>query len=141
MAVSPILLDTNAYAAFKRGDAEAIVILRAAETIGFSAVVLGELLSGFAFGNREADNRRELSEFLASPRVNLLPVTEDTAGFYARVYRVYQGLRRKDKPIPTNDLWIAATALQRGFAVFTHDRHFAEIDGLLTGQQLADFLP
>jgi tRNA(fMet)-specific endonuclease VapC len=44
-------------------------------------VVLGELLSGFAFGNREANNRRELSEFLASPRVNLLPVTEDTAGF------------------------------------------------------------
>jgi predicted nucleic acid-binding protein len=138
MAVSPILLDTNAYAAFKRGDAEAVAILRTAETIGFSAVVLGELLSGFALGNREADNRRELSEFLASPRVTLLPVTEDTAGFYARVY---QGLRRKGKPIPTNDLWIAATALQHGFAVFSHDRHFAEIDGLLTGQQLADFLP
>jgi len=43
--------------------------------------------------------------------------------------------------IPTNNLWIAATALQHGFAVFSHDRHFAEIDGLLTGQQLADFLP
>ena len=68
----------------------------------------------------------------------LLPVTGDTAGFYAHVYRQ---LRRKGKPIPTNDLWIAATALQHGFAVFSHDRHFAEIDGLLTGQQLADFLP
>ena len=136
--MNPILVDTNAYAAFKRGDPEAVAILRAADTIGISAVVLGELLSGFTLGNREADNRRELSEFLASPRVNLLPVTEDTAGFYARVY---QGLRRKGKPIPTNDLWIAATALQHGFAVFSHDRHFAEIDGLLTGQQLADFLP
>lgn len=133
-----ILVDTNAYAAFKRGDAEAIAILRAADTIGLSAVVLGELLSGFALGAREADNRRELSEFLASPRVSLLPVTEDTAGFYARVY---QGLRRKGKPIPTNDLWIAATALQHGFAVFSYDRHFAEIDGLLTGQELANFLP
>lgn len=133
-----ILVDTNAYAAFKRGDVEALAIVRAADAIGISAVVLGELLSGFALGAREADNRRELSEFLASPRVSLLPVTEDTAGFYARVY---QGLRRKGKPIPTNDLWIAATALQHGFAVFSYDRHFAEIDGLLTGQQLADFLP
>lgn len=136
--MNPILLDTNAYASFKRGDAEAVAILRAADTIGISAVVLGELLSGFALGNREADNRRELNTFLASPRVALLPVTADTAGFYARVY---QQLRRKGKPIPSNDLWIAATALQHGFAVFSHDRHFAEIDSLLTGQQLADFLP
>ena len=137
MAMKSILVDTNAYAAFKRGDGEALAILRAADTIGVSAVVLGELLSGFALGVREADNRRELSEFLASPRVSLLPVTEDTAGFYARVY---QGLRRKGKPIPTNDLWIAATALQQGFAVFSYDRHFAEIDGLLTGQKWVDFL-
>jgi len=136
--MNPILLDTNAYVAFKRGDAEALAILRAANAIGLSAVVVGELLSGFALGNREADNRRELSEFLASPRVMLLPVTEDTAGFYAHVYRQ---LRCKGKPIPTNDLWIAATALQHGFAVFSHDRHFAEIDGLLTGRQLGDFLP
>lgn len=136
--MNPILVDTNAYVAFKRGDAEAVAILRTADTIGVSAVVLGELLSGFALGNREADNRRELSEFLASPRVMLLPVTGDTAGFYAHVYRQ---LRCKDKPIPTNDLWIAATALQHGFALFSHDRHFTEIDGLLTGQRLADFLP
>jgi predicted nucleic acid-binding protein len=134
----PVLLDTNAYACFKRGDAEAVAILRTADTIGLSAVVLGELLSGFALGNREGENRRELSAFLASPRVTLLPVTEDTAEFYARVY---QQLRRKGKPIPTNDLWIAAAALQHGFAVFSYDGHFAEIDGLLTGRQLVDFLP
>ncbi len=136
--MNPILVDTNAYVAFKRGDAEAVAILRTADTIGVSTVVLGELLSGFALGAREADNRRELNEFLASPRVMLLPITGDTAGFYAHVCRQF---RRKGKPIPTNDLWIAATALQRGFALFSHDRHFAEIDGLLTGQQLVDFLP
>lgn len=138
MAIIPILLDTNAYAGFKRGDADAIAILRAADTIGLSAIVSGELLSGFAFGSREADNRRELNAFFASPRVALLPVTEDTARFYADVY---QQLRRKGKPIRSNDLWIAATALQHGFAVFSHDRHFAEIDGLLTVRQLANFLP
>lgn len=53
MALKNILLDTNAYSAFKRGDSEPIEILRRAETIGISAVVLGELLSGFAAGARE----------------------------------------------------------------------------------------
>ena len=96
-----ILLDTNAYAAFKSGEEEAVEVLRYAETIGVSTIVLGELLSGFAAGNQEASNRRELTGFLESPRVVVLPIDEETAQFYAHVYR---GLRRKGKPIPTNDL-------------------------------------
>lgn len=133
-----ILLDTNAYAAFKRGDRDAVEILRRVETIGVSTIVLGELLSGFAAGSREVDNRRELSAFLDSPRVVIFPVDEDTAEFYAHTYL---GLKRKGKPIPTNDLWIAATALQYGLAVFTHDQHFLEVEGLITGSRMTDFLP
>lgn len=132
-----ILIDTNAYAAFKRGDAEAVEILRHADQIGISAVVLGELLSGFAVGQREAENRRELGAFLDSARVRLLPVEADTAEFYSRVYL---GLRRKGKPIPTHDLWIAATAMQHGAAIFSHDQHFREVDGLIVGTRVADFL-
>lgn len=138
MALRNVLIDTNAYSAFKRGDREAMAILRRAETIGVSAVVMGELLSGFAAGAREADNRRELNAFLQSPRVTVLPVNRDTADFYARAYLA---LKRKGRPIPVNDLWIAATALQHGFAVFTYDRHFREIDGLVVGRLLTDFLP
>ena len=138
MALKNILLDTNAYSAFKRGDSESIEILRRAETIGISSVVLGELLSGFAAGAREADNRRQLNAFLESPRVTVLPVNEGTADFYARVYH---GLKRKGKPIPVNDLWIAATALQHGFAVFTYDQHFREVEGLIVGCSMAEFLP
>ena len=132
-----ILIDTNAYAAFKRGDAEAVEILQHADQIGVSTVVLGELLSGFAAGRREAENRRELGAFLESARVRLLPVQAETAEFYSRVYLA---LRRKGKPIPTNDLWIAAPALQHGAALFSHDQHFHEVDGLITGMRLADFL-
>lgn len=133
-----ILLDTNAYAAFKSGEEEAVEVLRYAETIGVSTIVLGELLSGFAAGNQEASNRRELTGFLESPRAVVLPIDEETAQFYAHVYR---GLRRKGKPIPTNDLWIAATALQHGFALFTLDAHFSEVEGIILGRALSDFLP
>lgn len=76
-----ILVDTNAYAAFKRGDTEAVEVLRHADQIGISTVVLGELLSGFAAGRRETENRRELGAFLDSARVRLLPVEADTAEF------------------------------------------------------------
>ena len=133
-----VLFDTNAYAAFKRGDKSALAIVRLAEALAMSSVVIGELLSGFAAGRREAENRLELSAFLSSPRVTVLKVDLDTADYYARVYLL---LRHKGRPIPTNDLWIAATALQHGFALFSFDGHFAEIDGLLTGRQESDFLP
>lgn len=133
-----ILLDTNAYSAFKRGDQDALEILRCVDTIGISSIVLGELLSGFMVGSREADNRRELNTFLESSRVRILPLDEATAEFYANAYR---NLKRKGRPIPTNDLWIAATALQYGFAVFTYDKHFSEIEGLIVGCRLTDFLP
>lgn len=133
-----ILLDTNAYAAFKRGNQEALDILRHAQFVGISSVVLGELLSGFAAGRREAENRRELKMFLDSPRVRVLLVDEGTAEFYARTY---VGLKRKGTPIPTNDLWVAATALQHGVAIFSYDQHFQAIDGVIVGSRLSDFLP
>lgn len=133
-----VALDTNAYAGFKRGDAVLVEIIAAADLIGVSAVVLGELLSGFAVGNRVEQNRRELDAFLASGRVRTLPIDPETARWYARVYA---GLRAAGRPIPTNDLWIAASSLQHGLALVTRDRHFASIDGLIAGAELAAFLP
>ncbi|HEC26166.1 MAG TPA: type II toxin-antitoxin system VapC family toxin [Gammaproteobacteria bacterium] len=133
-----ILLDTNAYAAFKRGDQDAIEIIRFAETIGLSTIVLGELLSGFSAGQRETKNRSELAAFLESSRVVIIPVDDKTAEYYAHIYL---SLRRKGKPIPTNDLWIAAAALQHGLTVFTYDNHFFDIDGILVGNTLGSLLP
>ena len=133
-----ILLDTNAYAAFKNGNTDAIEIIRLAEKIGISSIVLGELLAGFILGDREKLNRKELSEFLCSPRVTLLLIDNETSEYYARIF---QQLRRKGQPIPTNDLWIAATSIQHGFTIFTYDKHFLDIDNLITCQSPEKMYP
>jgi predicted nucleic acid-binding protein len=136
--VRPILLDTNAYTAFMLGEADVVEVLAHAQRLYLNSVVLGELLGGFAAGTREQKNRAELARFLDSPRVEVLPVTEQTADCYALVYA---GLRRKGQPIPTNDLWIAASALEHGAALLTHDAHFSQIVNLRCGQRMEDFLP
>lgn len=134
----PIALDTNAYVAFKRGDEAVVEVVRHSPELLLCAAVLGELLAGFASGNREARNRAELSQFLDSPRVRSVPCGDLTADSYALVYAM---LRRKGRPVPTNDLWIAASALEHGAALLTLDAHFSSIEGLRCGRQLADFLP
>ncbi|GAB6058162.1 PIN domain-containing protein [Desulfonatronum parangueonense] len=133
-----ILIDTNAYAAFKRGRPNAVEVIRRAEAIRVSVIVLAELLAGFLFGNREKDNRMELNDFLKSPRVAWVPVDKETTEHYARIYRQ---LREDGKPIPTNDLWIAATAMRHGWPVFTLDQHFAFIRNLLLCRSPEDMLP
>ena len=134
----PLLLDTNAYTALMLGDAETLEVLAHADKLLMNSVVLGELLGGFAAGTREANNRTVLAKFLDSPRVELLAVTAATADTYALVYC---SLRRKGQPIPSNDLWIAASALEHGAALLTRDAHFAYVEGLRTGRCLQDFLP
>ncbi|MBK6728319.1 MAG: type II toxin-antitoxin system VapC family toxin [Xanthomonadales bacterium] len=134
----PIAIDTNAYVAFKRGDSAIIEVLRHAPEILVSVTVLAELLAGFAAGTREAVNRRELTLFLGSPRVRLVASTAATADIYALVYAA---LRRKGTPIPSNDLWIAASALEHGVALLTLDAHFSQVGGLRTGACLDAFLP
>ena len=134
----PILVDTNAYTAFMRGDQEIVEVIAHTDQLYLSSTVLGELLAGFAAGTREVRNRAELARFLESPRVGILNVTAETADSYALVYA---SLRRKGQPIPTNDLWIAASALEHGTALLSLDAHFAQVDGLRLGRQIGDFLP
>lgn len=134
----PIVLDTNAYVAFKRGDKDMLAVLRRAERIYLPTVVLGELLAGFAAGNREATNREELARFLQSHRVATLPVGDTSADHYALVFA---RLRGKGRPIPGNDLWIAACTLEVGGALLTLDVHFDQVEGLRVGRCLGDFLP
>lgn len=123
-----VLLDTNWYVAFKRNDVASVDLLRRAEAIVVSTVVLGELLAGFRCGDRERQNRAELDLFLDSPRVSVVPVDEETTEFYAQIFAE---LKKGGRPIPTNDLWLAATALRHGLVLASHDRHFQGITGLL----------
>jgi tRNA(fMet)-specific endonuclease VapC len=122
-----ILVDTNAYAALFRGDTGVAARIRSAEQVLLSTVVAGELLFGFRNGSRYESNRRDLDSFLANPYVSLLPVTLVTAD---RFGRIAAALKRKGRPLPTNDIWIAAHAMESGAELLSFDRHFAEVDGL-----------
>jgi predicted nucleic acid-binding protein len=103
-------------------------LLRRVEAIALNPVVLAELLAGFRGGSREEENRLHLADFLASPRVLTIAIDDDTAEFYAGLY---SGLRRKGTPIPTNDMWIAASAMRHGLGLASLDGHFNRIDGLM----------
>jgi tRNA(fMet)-specific endonuclease VapC len=137
MAIKSILLDTNAYTAFKRNQNEAVAIIGSVDIIAINSIILGELLGGFALGNKPEINRYELEKFMESPRVKILPIDEKTSEYYAIIYAQ---LRKKGKPIPTNDIWIAATAMQHNLILFTYDSDFKNIDNLKLGNCLADFI-
>ena len=123
-----IIIDTNFYTAFKRNDAEAVNLLQRVEYVGVNTVILGELLAGFRCGSKEKQNRIELDQFLDSARVDTIALDDETAEFYAQIF---SELRQKGRPIPSNDLWLAASALQHGLALATYDDHFSSISGLL----------
>jgi tRNA(fMet)-specific endonuclease VapC len=128
LEVSHVLLDTSAYSAFKRGRTEAVQAVRQAESLHLTSVVLGELKAGFRAGRHAQRNEAELRLFLASPRVHTVPVDEETAERYAVIW---DGLRGAGTPIPTNDVWIAASAMQHGLIVLTADRHFQRVAQIL----------
>ena len=122
-----ILLDTNAYSALKRGHEEVADRVRRAEEVMLSVVVVGELLLGFRLGTRFRKNVTELEAFLDNPYVSLLPVTLTSADRFARIMVT---LRAKGRLIPTNDVWIAAHAMETGSELVSSDEHFEAIDGL-----------
>jgi len=126
--VRRIAIDTNVYVAFKNNDAGVIETLSNCDLIGVDITVIAELFTGFSLGGREKKNRVELEAFLDAPRVEVLQHDLETAEFYALIVKK---LKTKGRPIPTNDIWIAANALKHGFALYSFDGHFQEIDGLL----------
>lgn len=122
-----LLLDTNAYSAFLRGHRAVVAAVSGADEVLLSAVVVGELHYGFRHGRRFEENAARLDAFLASQYVTLLVVDEATAD---RFGRIAASLRRKGEPIPTNDIWIAAHALQTGADLLSADTHFEAVEGL-----------
>ena len=122
------LIDTTVYSHAMRGEHWAADILEEAAHLGISVVSIGELLAGFKTGRKAEENRKILDEFLDHPRVQIYLVRERTAEFYGEIY---MNLRKQGTPIPTNDMWIAATAQEHGFTLASHDRHFEDIPGLI----------
>lgn len=123
-----ILLDTSAYSGFMRGVEKVVSAVQSTERIYFNPTVLGELRSGFAYGSRREKNEAELRSFLDSARVQVVSIDEDTSVFYAAIYG---SLRSSGTPIPTNDLWIAASAMQHGLCLLTTDSHFRTVHQII----------
>ena len=123
-----IMLDTSAYVGFKRNTAEAVEIIVKAELIVFSPVVVGELMFGFRNGTRFKENMDDLDRFLEHEAVDLLPIGKITSDRYSRIAAK---LKQQGTPIPTNDIWIAAQAMEQGAELITSDRHFDKISGLV----------
>ena len=122
------LLDTSAYSAYLRGHDELKSRLQQLDRIVVTPIVLGELNAGFRSGSHRKKNEAELRRFLASPRVEVVPVDAETAERYGAI--VY-ALRIAGTPIPTNDLWIAASAMQHGIRVLTTDAHYNRVAQIL----------
>jgi tRNA(fMet)-specific endonuclease VapC len=123
-----ILLDTNAYVRYLQGDPNVLRMLSDAESVYMSIFVIGELLTGFKGGAKETRNRNILEEFLGKSTVRILSATMDTAEFFSSIKNE---LRRKGAPIPINDVWIAAHAMETGSMLVTFDSHFQHVNGLI----------
>ncbi len=119
-----LLLDTSAYSAFMRGHPEVKLALQEADEICLNPVILGELIAGFMRGKRRRKNEGELKTFLTSARTTVLDVNEETADRYAVILN---SLWKAGTPIPTNDIWIAASAMQYGLHILTTDAHYQKV--------------
>ena len=122
-----LLLDTNRYDDINRGDPAVVQRVTSASEVWLSVIVLGELRAGFLYGSQRSKNERFLARFLSKPNVKILLLSEETTEYFARVY---VDLRKTGTPIPVDDMWIAAQALQHDLTLDTRDHHFQHVRGL-----------
>src|SRR3989344_7379402 len=119
-----ILLDTNSYSAFISGSKTVSKIVHKASTVLMSSIVLGELYAGFIRGNKSVENINILQNFLSEKEVSYVGVTFQTAQIYGGLVAA---LAKKGRPIPTNDIWIAASCIENKARLISSDSHFKEI--------------
>ncbi len=123
-----ILIDTNCYSEIDNGDPDTMKRVQSATEVWVPLIVLGELYAGFELGTQRETNEKQLNDFLGRPAVGVLFPDAETARYYGRI--VHQ-LRGQGTPIPTNDIWIAALALQHDLLLDSADKHFLYVSDLL----------
>lgn len=122
-----IVVDTNRYCDFCRGDELVKRWFQTAVSIALPFVVVAELRAGFVAGTLALQNERILQVFLGRPRVRVLWPDEATTHQFARLYRQ---LRQQGTPIPVHDVWIGALALQHDLLLCSRDAHFDHLPQL-----------
>jgi tRNA(fMet)-specific endonuclease VapC len=120
-----LILDTNALSAAAELEPAALQILAQADDVAVPVIVLGEFRMGIAQSRHRVTYEAWLQDWVADVRV--LNVEEQTARRYAEIALE---LKRKAKPIPSNDIWIAALCRQCSLPLLSRDRHFDHVDGL-----------
>jgi tRNA(fMet)-specific endonuclease VapC len=125
MTGNKILLDTNIISALLKGEPVIADKIDKAGEVFIPAIVIGELYYGALYSSRIQKNISSIQLLTNSYKV--LPVDTGTTVIYGSTKAL---LRKKGKPIPENDIWIAAIALQYNLIVVTRDKHFKEITGL-----------
>jgi tRNA(fMet)-specific endonuclease VapC len=121
-----IALDTSIAVRFLNGDAAITAGVLAIPEIILPIVVVGELLFGAENSTRPLQNLPRYLEFISTCVV--VPLGRGTALSYAQVRLA---LKRKGRPIPMNDVWIAAQCLENGWVLVTGDQDFDNVDGLI----------
>jgi predicted nucleic acid-binding protein len=120
-----VILDTNGLSALADGDLALAPIFRGASSIAVPVIALGEYRYGISQSRERAKYEKWLAEFI--PTYLVLGVDETTAERYAEIR---EELRHKGRPIPANDLWIAALARQYSLPLLSRDQHFDFVPGL-----------
>jgi predicted nucleic acid-binding protein len=122
------VLDTSAFSAFNRKDPRLRKWFQADKSIILPLIVVAELRAGFALGTKTEENETLLRRFLDAPNVSTVTLTDTTTKLYATIFAV---LRRAGTPIGSNDMWIAALALEHDLPLLTLDTGFSHIPDLL----------
>jgi tRNA(fMet)-specific endonuclease VapC len=120
-----LILDTNALSAIADGDASAMDIVERTERLAVPVIVLGEYRLGIAQSSQRAIYQNWLREWISA--VDVLDIDEETTHSYAVIGLE---LKKKGKPIPANDLWIAAVCRQYSLPLLSRDKHFDLVSGL-----------
>jgi len=120
-----LILDTNALSAAAGREPAALKVVAGAERLAVPVIVLGEFRLGIAQSRHRADYEAWLREWIGA--VTVLDIDEETTRHYAAIGLE---LKRAGKPIPANDLWIAALCRQHALRLVSRDRHFDLVPGL-----------
>jgi predicted nucleic acid-binding protein len=120
-----MILDTNAISAFFESDLKLRGILVSATKLSIPVIVLGEYRAGLLGSRKRRVIEPSLDELQAVS--NVLQIDTDTVGPYSKLS---DELKRAGRPIPTNDIWIAALAVQHGMPIVSRDQHFDAIPGI-----------
>ena len=120
-----IVLDTSAYCLCDIGNEVALATIEEASSFYLPSIAYGELYYGFKLGERFEKNTKRLEKFISQFQVEIIDVTTFVAKKFGDIFT---SLRKKGKPIPTNDIWIAASCMEVGGMLITADSHFKEVD-------------